>query len=148
MEGIRCAVPEILNVVEVQLDDGPQVVSDPGRVAVFDQPVSVKNESGGTQCRPIPLGSTYINIPMINRFQEPKGSGIVPQPSVKAVSLMLNFGSPRPPVYKLPLRLGTCWMRFWERKNSSIFPRQEVSSPVTTFSTINLKVREASRIQV
>ena len=79
VEDTRCTVPEILNVVEVKLDDGPQVIVDPGGVAIVDQPVSVKNESCGTQRRSISLGSTYINIPTINRIQEPKGNGNLPQ---------------------------------------------------------------------
>jgi hypothetical protein len=47
-----------LNVVEVQLNDGPQGVCDPCGVTVFDQPVGIKDESCGAQCWTVPLGST------------------------------------------------------------------------------------------
>ena len=72
----------------------------------------------------------------------------IPQFPVKAVSSILNLGSPKPPVDTLPLRLDICWISRWDSKNWSIFPRKEMSSPLTTFSVITLKTREASRIQV
>lgn len=57
---IRCAVPVVLNVIEVQLDDRPQVLGDPGRVPILDEPVGVKDECRGPQCRTVPLGPTYV----------------------------------------------------------------------------------------
>ena len=58
----RRAVPVILNVVQVQLEDGPQVLSDPCRVSVRNQPVGIKDESSGSQGRTIPLRSTYVYL--------------------------------------------------------------------------------------
>ena len=46
--GVRGTVPVVLNIVEVQLDDRPQVLSDPRGVAILNQPVSVKDESSGS----------------------------------------------------------------------------------------------------
>jgi hypothetical protein len=76
---IRCTVPVVLNVVEVQLNDGPQVVSDPCGVTVLDQPVGVKNESGGSQCRTVPLGSTYVYSQESMNVESQEGCGNVPQ---------------------------------------------------------------------
>ena len=130
MEGdIRCTVPVGLNVVEVQVDDGPQGVGDPCGVTVIEQPVSVENESGGSQSRAIPLGSTYIYSKSESRL---RGGG-APQEPVKAASSIMNLGSPKPPVDSVPLRLGTFWMWDWERKNWSILPRRETSWPLATF---------------
>lgn len=64
--GVRGTVPVVLNIVEVQLDDRPQVLSDPRGVAILNQPVSVKDESSGSQSWTIPLGSTYVYFKSIN----------------------------------------------------------------------------------
>lgn len=57
---VRRKVPVILNVIEIQLEDRPQVLSDPCSVPIRDQPVGVKNEGSGSQSWTIPLWSTCV----------------------------------------------------------------------------------------
>ena len=86
-QGLRRTVPVILNVIEIQLEDGPQALVDPCSVPVLDQPVSVKNESSGSQSWTIPLWPTYVYLKP-ERSTEPSECVNIPQQPVKADSSM------------------------------------------------------------
>jgi len=52
-----------------------------------------------------------------------------PHAPVNAVSSMLNFGSPKPPVLTVPEGFETCCIIFWEATKLSICPPNDRSRP-------------------
>ena len=71
-----------------------------------------------------------------------------PHAPVKAVSSILNFGSPRPPEETDPEGLVTCWRVPSADTNASMRLRVEVSAPDVYWSMMALKTSEESRVHV
>ena len=51
-------VPVVCDIVEVELNDGPECVCDVGLVAVGDEPVGIGDDGGRAECRAVALRTT------------------------------------------------------------------------------------------
>jgi hypothetical protein len=62
MHCVRRLVPVAGNVVQIQLDDRPEVVGYPRRVPVGNQPVSIANNCRRTKRRSVCKGMNLDNL--------------------------------------------------------------------------------------
>lgn len=143
----RRLVPVARHIIQIQLDDGPESRGNVGSVSVCNEVVRVFDQCSRSKSGPVSLRPTYAKL--LDICSKTKTSHVcLPHEPVNAVSLMLNLGSPSPPVLTVPEGLVSCCKTACAETYSSIRELRLVSAPETYSSTSTLNTNDASRIQL